>query len=189
VYLNEGLDPATGAGRPDLMHYDLGGRAYPGRAGITEAYRRLGVLPGVKYGTAPEPTKPVARKIEMLGVTKRARCACTSAGYSGKSRRNIAGSIRALDDRLRLQPDSRRDDRGTGRRGGAVSEPLEYDWPPTKRYYSRPPIDVEYTVVRQRPPIGFGWALFIVTIAAIFLMRWLHLAAASLHAKLSGHRF
>jgi hypothetical protein len=43
-------NPKTGAGRPDLMHYDLGGRAYLGRAGITAAYRKLGALPGIKYG-------------------------------------------------------------------------------------------------------------------------------------------
>ena len=43
-------DPKTGAGKPDLMHIDLGGKAYPGRKGITTAYRALGVLPGVAYG-------------------------------------------------------------------------------------------------------------------------------------------
>jgi hypothetical protein len=50
-------NPATGAGKPDLMHYDLGGKAYAGRAGITEAYRKLGTLPGIKYGQSLEQPK------------------------------------------------------------------------------------------------------------------------------------
>jgi hypothetical protein len=53
-------DPKTGAGRPDLMHYDLGGMAYPGRAGITAAYRALGVLPEVNYGKSPNETAKTA---------------------------------------------------------------------------------------------------------------------------------
>ncbi len=35
-------NPQTGALNPDLMHFDLGGQAYGGRAGITEAYGKLG---------------------------------------------------------------------------------------------------------------------------------------------------
>jgi hypothetical protein len=56
-------NPFTGQGYPDLMHYDLGGQAYPGRAGITEAYRKLGVLPGMNYGKSPTPTPTKAAEI------------------------------------------------------------------------------------------------------------------------------
>ena len=55
-----------------------------------------------------------------------------------------------------------------------MSEPLEHDWPPTKPYYGRRPeiIDAEYRVIRQRPALGFMSCVMIVTVAAIFLLRF-----------------
>jgi hypothetical protein len=64
-YFNTGglglANPATGEGRADLMHYDL----MPYRGAITDQYRKLGALPGVKYGQAPE--KPTSKSAEVHG--------------------------------------------------------------------------------------------------------------------------
>jgi hypothetical protein len=67
-YFNAGgrglADPATGEGRADLMHYDLQGHM-PYRGAITEQYKKLGALPGVKYGQAPQ--QPTSKSADVHG--------------------------------------------------------------------------------------------------------------------------
>jgi hypothetical protein len=46
------------------MHYNLRGHM-PYRGAITEQYRKLGALPGVKYGKAPE--QPSTKAAEFHG--------------------------------------------------------------------------------------------------------------------------
>jgi hypothetical protein len=55
-----------------------------------------------------------------------------------------------------------------------MSEPVEWDFPATKRHYRRKPEIIEATnhEVRRRRPIGFGWSIFIVAIAALVLLRF-----------------
>src|SRR5262249_31051559 len=66
----------------------------------------------------------------------------------------LSGSIHIFKDFLvRNAPRSAADRirRSMSRR---MSEPVEWDYPPTKRH-GRQPIDVEYRFVRQRPAVSF----------------------------------
>jgi hypothetical protein len=50
-----------------------------------------------------------------------------------------------------------------------------YDWPSRadeRRRAFEQIIDAEYTVAHQRPAIGYGWCLLIVSVAMIFLLRF-----------------
>ena len=56
--------------------------------------------------------------------------------------------------------------------------PIRTPWDSPSRADERRPafapeiIDAEYTVVRQRPALSFGWCVFIVTVAAIIVLRF-----------------
>ena len=100
-----------------------------------------------------------------------------------------------------------------------MSEWREWDWPSRgderRRYFERV-IDADYRVVRRRQAISFGWAVFIVIVGVVVLLRFFWpafimlfamlgitsvsgmvgvlvlaviLGAAALHAKLSGRPF
>jgi hypothetical protein len=45
-------NPATGDNNPDLMHFDMQGR-WHNRIGITDLLRKMGTIPGIKYGEDP----------------------------------------------------------------------------------------------------------------------------------------